>query len=188
LNQTPELKNMINLRVFCAVLLMLALTSCDDNTAKTAPRSQQDFGNNSVQTFQGIEQLKARLLTNPNDFATLSELGDMYFESSRFVEAFQTYDKAIAVNPNCADCYNDRGLSLYYIGDPTSALESFDKAIAIDPGFTHAWLSKGFVLTSEGRYQEAVAPLNKVKEIDTSGVLALQADKFLAVGVENGVR
>jgi hypothetical protein len=56
--------------------------------------------------------------------------------------------------------------------------------VAIDPGFTHAWLSKGFVLTSEGRYQEAIAPLNKVKEIDTSGVLALQADKFLAMGVE----
>ena len=89
------------------------------------------------------------------------------------------------MNPNCADCYNDRGLSLFYIGDPTSALESFDKAIALDPGFTHAWLSKGFVLISEGRYQEAVAPLNKVKELDTTGVLALQADKFLVIVAEN---
>ena len=179
---------MINLRVFCAVLLLIALASCDEKTARPTAGSQQEFGANTAQTFQGIDQLKAKLLVNPNDFATLSALGDMYFESSQWVDAFQTYDKAIAVNPNCADCYNDRGLSLYYIGDPTSALESFDKAITIDPGFVHAWLSKGFVLTAEGRYQEAVAPLNKVKEIDTSGVLAEQADKFLAMAAQSGVQ
>ena len=176
---------MINLRFICTTLILLGLVACDDKVTKPATQTQQDFAVNDVQSFQAIEQLKARLLTNPTDFATLSALGDTYFESAQYVEAFQTYDKALAVNPKCADCYNDRGLSLYYIGDPTSALESFDKAIALDPGFTHAWLSKGFVLISEGRYQEAVVPLNKVKELDTSGVLALQADKFLAVVAEN---
>ena len=170
------------------MLLALSLFACDDKPARSTAQPQQDFAVNTVESFQGIEQMKAKLLTNPNDFATLSALGDMYFESSQWVDAFQTYDKAIAVNPNCADCYNDRGLSLYYIGDPTSALESFDKATAIDPGFTHAWLSKGFVLLSIGRYQDAVAPLNKVKEIDTSGVLAAQADKFLAMAAEKGAR
>jgi len=153
---------MINLRILCATLVLFSLASCDDQATKPAAQTQQDFAANSVQTFQGIEQLKAKLQLNPNDFSTLSALADMYFESSQFVEAFQTYDKALAVNPNCADCYNDRGLCLFYIGDPTSALESFNKAIAIDPGFVHAWLSMGFVLTSEGWYLEAVAPLNKV--------------------------
>ena len=172
---------MIKLRILCATLISLGLVACDEQAAKPAAQSQQDFAVNNVQTFQGIEQLKAKLLLNPTDFETLSALGDMYFESAQYVEAFQIYDKAIAVNPNCADCYNDRGLSLFYIGDPTSALESFDQAIALQPGFTHAWLSKGFVLVSEGRYQEAIAPLNKVKELDSTGLLALQADKFLAL-------
>ena len=44
------------------------------------------------------------------------------------------------------------------------------------------------MLISEGRYQEAVAPLNKVKEIDATGVLALQADKFLAMAAEKGAQ
>ena len=180
---------MMNLRNICTILVLpslvlLSLVSCDEQAAKPAARAQQDFATNNVQAFQGIEQLKAKLVMNPNDFETLSALADMYFESSQFVEAFQVYDQALAVNPNCADCYNDRGLSLFYIGDPVSALESFDKAVAIDPGFTHAWLSKGFVLISEGRYQEAIAPLNKVKELDTTGVLALQADKFLTLAAE----
>ena len=176
---------MIKLRIFCMAFVFLGLAACDDKAAKSTPKTQQDFAVNNVESFQGIEQLKSKLLVNPSDFATLSALADAYFESSQYVEAFQIYDKAIAVNPNCADCYNDRGLSLFYIGDPASALESFDKATAIDPGFTHAWLSKGFVLISTGRYQEAIAPLNKVKEIDTTGVLAAQADKFLAIVAEN---
>ena len=177
---------MINLRTLCIALLLLSLSACDDQSSRPAAKPQQSAAVNDVKAMQGIEQMEARLMTNPNDFETLAVLADLYFESSRYVEAFQTYDKALAVNPNCADCYNDRGLCLFYIGDPVSALESFDRAIAIDPAYVHAWLSKGFVLTSEGRYEEAAAPLARVKELDTTGALAAQADKFLALAPANG--
>ena len=176
---------MIKLRIFCTLLLLLSLVSCDDKAAKPTTQRQQVPATGNTQSIQGIQQLKGQLAMNPNDFASLSALADMYFESAQYIDAFNTYDKAIAVNPNCADCFNDRGLSLFYLGDATSALESFDKATALDPNFTHAWLSKGYVLLSEGRYQEAIAPLNKVKELDTTGQLALQANKFLKVISEN---
>ena len=174
--------NMINLRTFCLLLALTGLIACDDQTTQQTTQTQPDFAANNTQAAPGVEQLKARLAMNPNDFDTLNALADMYFESKQYVDAFQTYDKAIAVNPNCADCFNDRGLALFYIGDAVSALESFDKAVAIDPTYIHAWLSKGFVLTSEGRYQEAVAPLNKVKQLDPGGQLSLTADNFLAMG------
>jgi len=176
---------MIKLRNICLLLILLSLASCDDNANRQTTQRQQAPANSNTVAIQGIDQMKARVAMNPNDFASLSALGDMYFEAGQYIDAFNTYDKAIAVNPNCADCFNDRGLSLFYLGDATSALESFDKAVAISPGYTHAWLSKGYVLVSEGRYREAIAPLNKVKEIDTTGVLALQADKFLAVIEQN---
>jgi tetratricopeptide (TPR) repeat protein len=133
-----------------------------------------------------IDQLKAKLASNPEDFDTLSALGDLYFESSRYLEAIQTYDKALGVNPVCADCLNDKGLALFYSGDPSSALVSFDRAIAMAPAYTRAWLSKGYVLVSIGRYQEAIVPLNKVKELDSNGRLAAEADKFLAVVAQRG--
>ena len=175
---------MINLRNFCTLLLLLSLIACDDTGSKTTTSAQQFPEFDSFQTNPGIDQLKAKLFDNPNDFNTLSTLGDLYFESAQYFEAVQTYDKAIAVNPMCADCLNDKGLALFYVGDANAALESFDKAVEIDPGYTHAWLSKGFVLVSEGRYQEAIAPLNKVKEVDTTGALAAEADKFLAMVAE----
>ncbi|HEY5775842.1 MAG TPA: hypothetical protein VIS57_07145, partial [Xanthomonadales bacterium] len=95
---------MINLRILCATLILLSLAACDDKAAQpaaTATAPQQDLPANDAQTLQGIEQMKAKLQMNPNDFETLSILADMYFESSLYVEAFQTYDKALAINPMC---------------------------------------------------------------------------------------
>lgn len=182
---------MKNLQKLCALLIVLSLMACDDKaerskaTAQDFPQTKKSFPQfDSLQTDPGIEQLKARLASNPNDFNTLAALGDMYFESSRYLEAIQTYDKALAVNPMCADCLNDRGLAQYYIGDPKSALESFDKAIAIDPEYVRVWLSKGYVLFSVGRYEESIPVLNKVKELDTTGGLAAEADKFIVKAIE----
>ena len=125
--------------------------------------------------------MKTQLLSNPSDFAALSELGDLYFESSQYFEAIQMYDRAIAVNPACADCYNDKGLALFYLGDADGSLTALNKATTIDPNYVHAWLSTGFVMVATGRYEEAVAPLNKVKELDATGSLVPEADKFLAI-------
>ncbi len=172
---------MTNLQKIYALLLLLSLISCDDNGAKPTTEVQQLPDINLIQSPATADKLKARLFDNPEDFSTLSALGDLYFISTQYQKAIPIYDKALAVNPACTDCLNDRGLALFYTGDPQSALDSFDQAIALEPGYAHAWLSKGFVLVSEGRYQEAILPLNKVKELDTAGTLAVEADKFLAL-------
>jgi len=177
---------MSNLQKFCIFLVLLSLISCDEKAVKSTTATQNFPQFDSLQAPSEIEQLEAMLINNPNNFSTLSSLGDLYFESSRYIEAIQTYDRALVVNPACADCLNDRGLALFYTGDPASALRSFDRAVAIEPGYTHAWLSKGYVLISQGRYDEAAFPLNKVKALDSTGHLAAEADKFLALAAKKG--
>jgi tetratricopeptide (TPR) repeat protein len=186
--QKPETANMTNLRKFCVLLPLFCLISCDDKGTKSATETPQTANVDIVQPFQEIEQLKLSLFDNPYDFTYLSALGDEYFESAQYIEAIKTYDKALAINPMCAECLNDKGLALFYTGDPKSALESFDEAIAIDPEFARVWLSKGFVLFSENRYQEAIAPLNKAKELDTTGVMSQEADKFLKLLADRTVQ
>jgi tetratricopeptide (TPR) repeat protein len=178
-------KNMIILRNLCALLILLSVVACDDNDAKSTSQPQPFPETNLSQAPSDIEQIKAYLFDNPNDFDALSALGDKYFEAGQYFEAIQTYDKALAVNPECTDCLNDQGLAYFYAGDANSAIDSLDKAIAINPDYPNTWLSKGFILISEGRYQEAIAPLNKVKELDTVGNLSIEADKFLAMAAEN---
>lgn len=179
---------MNKLQKFCISLLLLSLISCGDDHAKSNPGERQTTDWDISQASPGFELLKDRLFDNPEDFSTLSSLGNLYFESAQYQQAIQIYDKALIVNPECVDCLNDKGLALFYTGDPESALASFDQAIALNPGYAHAWLSKGFVLVSQGSYEQAVAPLNKVKELDTSGTLAMEADKFLALAAERNTQ
>ncbi|MCW8925481.1 MAG: tetratricopeptide repeat protein [Xanthomonadales bacterium] len=181
-------KNTILLQLTFVILAFTALNGCDDQSSRPATAQRQSFDTQPVTATPGIEDLKAVLAMNPNDFATLSTLADMYFEAGRYLEAINTYDKAIGVNAMCADCYNDKGLALHYLGESDAAVAAFDKAVTIDPTFVHAWLSKGFVLVSSGRFQEAIEPLNKVKELDTEGGLAAEADKFLVLIAERSTQ
>lgn len=169
------------LQTLCALLVLLALAGCDDKAQEVYVDGPRDQAFQSFNMPSAIDELKTQLLSNPNDFNTLSRLGDMYFESSQYFEAIQVYDRAIEVNPACADCYNDKGLALFYLGDAEGSLAALNMATTTDPNYVHAWLSTGYVMVSTGRYQEAVAPLNKVKELDSTGTLALEADKFLAM-------
>ena len=175
---------MTNLQKLCTLLLIFGLISCDDKKAQPVTQAQQTPAPATNDPSQAIKQLNARLSENPNDFNALSTLGDLYFQTSQYMEAIEVYDKALAVNPMSADCLNDKGLAHYFVGDAQSALESLDRAILAEPEYVNAWLSKGWVLLNLGRYQEAIEPLNKVKELDTTGTLSWEADKFLKMIAE----
>jgi tetratricopeptide (TPR) repeat protein len=172
-------------RVFCMLTLLTLLISCSEQGDRSDPVTNAGFGSGNQQAASEVDFLKSRLFDNPEDFDALARLADVYFESGSYIEAISLYDRALAMNPESADSHNDRGLALFYTGDTASALDSFKRANAADPGFIHAWLSTGFVLVSEGRYQEAIEPLNRVKELDGTGYLAREADKLLAQANSN---
>jgi len=175
-------KIMTDIRKLFILAIIFGLISCGDNNTQPVTQAQQTPapGPGANDPSQAIEHLNAILAENPNDFNALSTLGDLYFQTSQYMEAIQVYDRAIAVNPSSADCMNDKGLALFYTGDLESALESFEQANATDPEYVNAWLSRGYVLFASGRYQEAIEPLNKVKELDTTGTMSWEADKFLS--------
>ena len=161
--------------------IMLVLLACDDTSTSSPEATALSPGSAQFQTVHAIEQLQQQLQINPNDFAALSRIGDLYFESGQYLLAVQSYDKALMVNPECADCLNDKGLALYYIGDIDGAITSFDQSISIAPDYPNAWLSKGYVLFAIGRYEDAIAPLKQVSAVDSSGRLTQEANKFLAM-------
>ena len=174
---------MTNLQKLFILLVFFSLVSCESETTERSAGAQQASDLQSAQPISEIDHLNAVLADSPSDFDALSALGDLYFESGRYQEAIQTYDRALAVDPMCADCLNDKGLCLFFVGDPAGALVSFDRANEFAPDYVNAWLSKGYVLISEKRYEEAMAPLNKVKQLDPQGAMAAEADKFLQIAV-----
>jgi tetratricopeptide (TPR) repeat protein len=172
---------MNRLRALPAALIMLGLLACDEQAPRSSQTAAVSQALPQIQTVQAIEQLQQQLQINPNDFAALSRLGDLYFESRQYALAIGAYDEALRVNPRCADCLNDKGLAQFYLGNIDAAVASLDQATTVDPAYPNAWLSKGYVLFSAGRYREAVAPLRQVSQVASAGTLTAEANRFLAL-------
>ena len=168
--------------VSCLLLVVTLMWGCESDTAQnstsnvTEPLSSQKWVDPKAAR---IDTLKAGLFDDPNNELLLSDLGDAYFESQRYQEAIQIYEKAVTINPQNPDVLNDLALSYYYTGKIEQGLDTVNRAIEADPAYKYAWLTKGFILTSQGKHDEAVTSLNKVKELDPGGPLSRTADDFL---------
>jgi len=179
-----QILSLIKTRSILTVLLTAtALLGCEGGNKETSapaakiqsPLIQPNMG----QQDTVIQTLKSRLFDDPENDALLSALGDAYFERRRFEEAITIYKKAVTINPVHYDVLNDLGLAYYYTGNTSAALKTLDKSTTANPDYKFAWLSKGFILTSEKRFEEALAPLHKAKELDPNGSIGAEADNFL---------
>jgi tetratricopeptide (TPR) repeat protein len=74
--------------------------------------------------------------------------------------------KEMEINPENADAYNNKGISLYYSGKYNEAIECYDKALEINPDYAQAYYNKGIVLSVNGYNSEAIECYDKALEIN----------------------
>jgi tetratricopeptide (TPR) repeat protein len=86
--------------------------------------------------------------------------------------ALESFDKAIAINPDSATAWNYRGSALNSLNRHPEAIDSFDKAIAINPNYAAPWYNRGNALMELGRYAEAALSFTKVLTIDPNDGMA----------------
>ncbi len=66
-------------------------------------------------------------------------------------------DRVLAMNPQDAVAWYNKGVELKDLGRSEEALACFDRALAINPQYAVAWNNKGNTLASLGRHAEALA-------------------------------
>jgi len=94
------------------------------------------------------------------------ELGNIYEKLAKHEEAIGSYDKAIEIDPDNTDAWNNKGTILGELGRHDEALKCFDKILEIDPNCAYAWSNKGIALGKLGRYDEALECHDKAIEIN----------------------
>ena len=104
---------------------------------------QQDF---SAEQSSRILALERELVGNPNSVASLTQLGNLYFDSGKFLKAINAYEKSLELAPNNAGVLTDLGVMYRRNGQPEKALAAFDKAMAVDPRHEQSRFNKGIVL------------------------------------------
>jgi len=93
------------------------------------------------------------------------EVGNIYFNLSKYDEALKAYDKAIKIKPDDAKAWNNKGVTLDNLGRYDEEFKAYDKAIKINPDYADAWYNKGVTLGNLGRYDEALKAYDKAIEI-----------------------
>jgi hypothetical protein len=88
----------------------------------------------------------------PGRFEALSLLALIAAQEGDFERAIVSYDRVIAVKPDFADGYSNRGASFAALSRPNDALANFDQAIAIDPTHVEAHLGRAIVWLSQGDF------------------------------------
>jgi len=94
------------------------------------------------------------------------EKGYQYGLNQEYDKAIEAYTSTIALDPNYAFAYNNRGLAYVEKGQFDRAIENYNKAIALNPNDALAYDNRGFAYANKGQYDRAIADFNKALEIN----------------------
>jgi len=72
-------------------------------------------------------------------------------------QAIADYDQAIALKPDYALAYYNRGIAYRQKGDLDHAIADYDRAIALEPDYTDAYVSRGIAYRQKGDLDHAIA-------------------------------
>ena len=87
-------------------------------------------------------------------------------KKARYERAIADFNKAIEINLDDADAYNNRGEAYRHKGDYDQAIADFDKAIELNPDLAKAYNNRGFAYAGKGDNDRAIADFDKVIELN----------------------
>ncbi len=98
--------------------------------------------------------------------------------------ALAAYDRALALDPDFAEAWSNRGNSLFLSGQIDAALQSHAQALAIAPSYGAAWFNRAHILLLRESWAEAVAHYDAGLALlgDQPGQLTNRGNALLRLG------
>lgn len=91
----------------------------------------------------------------PKSYRVLNNLGMAYADANDHVQAVQTYERAIHINPTVSVGYHNLGNSLLNQGKKEEAIQSFEKAISLQPNFLFSYKALAQLYLTDKDYTNA---------------------------------
>ena len=76
-------------------------------------------------------------------------------------DSISAYNRAIRLQPDAAESYNNRGTAKGKLGQGADAIADYDEAIRLKPGFVEAYYNRGSTKEELGQIAEAIADYDK---------------------------
>ncbi|MAO55447.1 MAG: hypothetical protein CMM61_07095 [Rhodospirillaceae bacterium] len=107
-----------------------------------------------------------RTALRDREAARLFAIGSDHQRNGRLQDAIPEYTRALALNPNMAEAYNNLGVVLRATKRPEAAVACYRRAIALRPRNASSHSNLGNVLRDLGRFEAAVASHQQAVHLD----------------------
>jgi len=142
------------LAAFC-LLLGVALgylfrgSASPATTAPSAQAAESRAQPSAADVQAAIAQNAAPLLEavqkNPNDYDSLVQLGNVYYDAQQYPAAIQYYERALVIHPENPDVRTDMGTAYWYTGDADKAVEAMQTSLKYRPGHPQTLFNLGWI-------------------------------------------
>jgi tetratricopeptide (TPR) repeat protein len=165
--------------VFTALILYLSgifsKPTAESFVNKTnVPNQSVDLSN-----LQKINELEAKVKSNPNDHQSLLELAHLRMDSGLFEQAIQNYKEYLKHHPKEADVIVDMAVCYFNLKDYDTAISYMKDAIKIEPNHQIAHLNIGVVLLNKGEIENSRQWFKKAVDINPNSDAGKKAQQLL---------
>ncbi|MBX3058196.1 MAG: tetratricopeptide repeat protein [Anaerolineae bacterium] len=112
--------------------------------------------------------LQEKAAASPESLSDIVALANAYAERGFWNEAIEKYKRAIELNPNDANLYNDLGTIYEELGEAKQGEDAYLTAIGLRPDHSTAYLNLGHLYEDQQRMPEAVHAFDKCLEFSPS--------------------
>jgi tetratricopeptide (TPR) repeat protein len=127
--------------------------------------------------------LQQAVRADPRCAAPHAVLGMALLELGRSKEALESYDRALALDPDNSELLNNRSNALLQQGRVEEAIEGYDRALARKPDYVAAHVNRAGALLRQKRSEAALGALDRALAIDPVNVRALNDRAVALVGL-----
>ena len=149
------------LAFFIAVCLTVSISGCDSELKKIQELEKQGNWTEAQLALQKAIEKK------PDDPRLHNELGFVYMTRGYYEQAFNSYNRAIQLDPYYLEAYYNRGNLYYKLFDVHKAKEDYEKVLSLNPNYDPAYNNLGLLYHLYIKnFDEALKNYKKAIEIE----------------------
>ncbi|MEG5058649.1 tetratricopeptide repeat protein [Microcoleus sp. A2-C5] len=146
------------------------------NSVESKPVNAPSISENDIDDL--VETVPSHSPLCAEDF---NNLGIDKANERHFQEAIENFDRAIKLNPDYADPYNNRANVRHQLGDFPGAREDYTEAILLNPKCSDFHKNRGIISCELGDYREAQADHSRAIQLDPNNDQAYNSRGFARV-------